>query len=89
MVKSEPLLVMCQGPFQELYDTSDAPTIAVLTTGGDERRQHLQAWTAELDTAELCLFASADPAADPDVLFLSPIWYPSNQGAADSLLALP
>src|SRR5918911_561657 len=70
--KIKPLLAMCQGPFQELYDTSDAPTIAVLTTGGAERRTHLQEWTAELDTTELCLFASADPAADPDILFPSP-----------------
>ena len=89
LAKIEPLLALAQGSFQELYDTPFAPTIAVLTTGGEQRRRHLQAWTAEQDTDSLCLFASVDPAADPDSLFLSPIWYPSRQGDAESLFALP
>jgi Replication-relaxation len=87
--KIEPLLALAQGSFQQLYDTPFAPTIAVLTTGGEVRRQHLQEWTAELDTESLCLFASMDPAADPDILFLSPVWYPSQPGAAQSLFTLP
>jgi hypothetical protein len=32
--KIEPLLALCQGSFQQLYDTSTAPTIATLTTAG-------------------------------------------------------
>jgi hypothetical protein len=83
------LLAFVQGPFQERYVTAYAPTIAILTTTGEKRREHLREWTAELDTEALCLFSSVDRRSDPDILFLSPVWYPSQDGAAESLLALP
>jgi hypothetical protein len=47
--KIEKLLALAQGLCQEIYETAFAPTIATLTTAGEERREHLRAWTAEMD----------------------------------------
>jgi hypothetical protein len=83
------LFAFVQGFYQQRYDTPFAPAIAVLTTADETRREHLREWTAEIDAADLCLFSSADRKADPDILFGSPVWDPRNQGAAESLVALP
>jgi hypothetical protein len=76
------LLAWSQAPYEALYGPSEALTICVMTTAGQQRCQQLLAWTAaELtergatDAASLFRFTARTPAdTSPATLFCSSVW---------------
>lgn len=76
------LLAFAAGPYQQAFGTQ-ALTILIVATPGEGRVRQLLKWTeSELtrqratdEDSELFWFTACDPAAGPEALFFSPVWY--------------